>query len=147
MIAKKAASPTMPVSKKSRANATVPTTTADPKNEMKKILADLTKNPYLTPTIQTQIAGFKKEMLKQIDAGMNKETLKKKIMWQIQIMKKQGLKENASGGATSSGSVASIANPGGPMMPMIKRMPPGQSFFAPYQVSKPKRSKKKAKKR
>jgi len=62
-------------------------------------------------------------------------------------VKAQNIKETASGGATSAGSVASVANPGGPMMPMIKRMPPGQSFFAPYSMPKSKKPKKKAKKR
>lgn len=41
------------------------------------------------------------------------------------------LQENGTSGGTTSGSIASIPNAGGPMMPMIRRMPPGQSFFSP----------------
>jgi len=41
------------------------------------------------------------------------------------------LQENGTSGGTTSGSIASIPNAGGPMMPVIKRMPPGQSFFGP----------------
>lgn len=48
------------------------------------------------------------------------------------------LEENGTAGGTTSGAIASIANPGGPMMPMIRRMPPGQSFFAPM-AAKPKK--------
>lgn len=53
--------------------------------------------------------------------------------------------EYASGGGTSAGNVASIANPGGAMMPTIRRMPAGQSFFAPQHAGtkKPKKRTKK----
>lgn len=145
--AKKAILASEPKVKKARKDATLPDTEADPKEEMKKIVTDLTKNPYLTPVIQNVIKGFEQEMLKKIDSGMSKEELGRRIRMQIERIKRFSLKETASGGASSAGNVASIANPGGPMMPLIKRMPPGQSFFAPYTVSKPKRSKKKAKKR
>lgn len=56
------------------------------------------------------------------------------------------LLEFASGGSTSAGNVASVANPGGAMMPMIRRMPAGQSFFG-AQHAGTKKPKKKAKKR
>lgn len=53
--------------------------------------------------------------------------------------------EYASSGSTSAGNVASVANPGGAMMSMIRRMPAGQSFFAPQDAGT-KKAKKKRKK-
>ena len=54
------------------------------------------------------------------------------------------LLEYASGGSTSAGNIASIPNAGGAMMPVIKRMPAGQSFFGPAMgaVKKPKKKAK-----
>jgi hypothetical protein len=52
--------------------------------------------------------------------------------------------ETASGGSTGAGSVASVASP---MGAVIRRMPPGQSFFAPTVVQQRKKTSKKAKKR
>jgi len=49
--------------------------------------------------------------------------------------------EYASGGSTSAGSVASLPGAGGPLMPMIRRMPAGQSFFGPAGTLPPKKSK------
>lgn len=46
-------------------------------------------------------------------------------------MKIRELFEFSSAGVTSAGSIASIPNAGGPMMPVIRRMPAGQSFFGP----------------
>ena len=60
-------------------------------------------------------------------------------------MKIKELLETSSGGSTGAGSIASVSTPlGGPMAAVIKRMPKGQSFFAP-QVVPPKKPKKKAK--
>lgn len=55
------------------------------------------------------------------------------------------IEETASSGSTSSGSIASTTSPGfgGPMMPVIKRMEPGQSFFAPAEYQKKQKKKKK----
>ena len=145
--AKKAVLIKSTVAKKPRASATVPATPVDPTDEMKKIINDLSNIPYTTPAMQHQRARFQQDMLNKIEKGIDKAELIRRITMEIQRLKYLSLKENASGGATSSGSVASVANPGGPMMPAIKRMPAGQSFFAPYQPAKPKRSKKKAKKR
>lgn len=59
-------------------------------------------------------------------------------------MKIKDLLETASAGASSSGSIASVATPlGGEMASVIKRMPPGQSFFAPAIDQKPKKKRKK----
>jgi hypothetical protein len=53
------------------------------------------------------------------------------------------LNENGSSGGTTSGSIASVATGlGGPMMPVIRRMPAGQSFFGPAGTA-PKKSRKK----
>lgn len=61
-------------------------------------------------------------------------------------MKIKELLETTSGGSTGAGSIASISSPlGGPMAAVIKRMPPGQSFFAPQVPTK--KPKKKAKRR
>jgi len=61
-------------------------------------------------------------------------------------MKIHELLENASGGSTSSGSVASYASGlGGPLMPVIRRMPAGQSFFGPAGTA-PVKIKKKTRK-
>lgn len=58
------------------------------------------------------------------------------------------LSENASGGGTSAGSIASIPNGGGgPMLGMIKRMPAGQSFFGQAGTVSPKPKKKKSSKK
>jgi len=65
-------------------------------------------------------------------------------------MKIKELLEYASGGSTSSGSIASIPGAGGPLMPMIRRMPVGQSFFGPVGTlppEKPKKRKKNSKKK
>lgn len=52
-------------------------------------------------------------------------------------MKIRELFEYASGGSTGAGGVASVASGiGGPMMPIIRRMDPGQSFFAPAEFHK-----------
>jgi len=57
-------------------------------------------------------------------------------------MKIKDLLETSSGGSTGAGSIASVSTPlGGPMAKVLKRMPPGQSFFAP-QVSQKKPKKK-----
>jgi hypothetical protein len=56
--------------------------------------------------------------------------------------------EYASGGGTSAGSIASVAGAGGPMMPVIQRMPAGQSFFGPagtLPIKDPKTKKKRSK--
>jgi hypothetical protein len=50
--------------------------------------------------------------------------------------------ENGTSGGTGSGSIANLPNAGGPMMPMIRRMPPGQSFFAPLHDRKPRKIRK-----
>ena len=58
------------------------------------------------------------------------------------------LMEYASGGGTSAGSIASVAGAGGPMMPVIRRMPAGQSFFGPagtLPIKDPKTKKKRSK--
>lgn len=65
-------------------------------------------------------------------------------------MKIRELLEYASGGSTGSGSVAGVASGvGGPMMPVIRRMAPGQSFFAPaeFQQEPAKKLRKPRKKR
>lgn len=65
------------------------------------------------------------------------------------IKKLRPLMEFASGGATSAGGIASIPNAGGPMMPIIRRMPAGQSFFGPAGTApqpKQKKHKKNTKK-
>ena len=64
------------------------------------------------------------------------------------MKKLKPLMEFASGGATSAGGIASLPNAGGPMMPIIRRMPAGQSFFGPAGTApqaKQKRVKKKSK--
>lgn len=58
------------------------------------------------------------------------------------------LLEYASCGGTSSGSIAtSTSGVGGPMMPIIKRMPVGQSFFGPAVGKSIDNKQKKRKKR
>lgn len=51
------------------------------------------------------------------------------------------LNEYASGGSTSAGNIASVPNAGN--MPLIRRMPAGQSFFAPQPVKKRRKKRKK----
>jgi hypothetical protein len=53
------------------------------------------------------------------------------------------LRENASAGSTASGSIASVPGAGGPMMAAIRRMLPGQSFFAPVETTSTNKSSKK----
>ena len=61
-------------------------------------------------------------------------------------MKIREILETASSGASSSGSIASVAAPlGGPMAAVIKRMPPGQSFFGQQPVVVHKTKKKRPK--
>lgn len=57
-------------------------------------------------------------------------------------MRIRDLLETASTSATASGNIASVSSPLGAV---IKRMPPGQSFFG-YQA-RPTKTKKKTKKR
>jgi len=59
------------------------------------------------------------------------------------ISKINALMEYASGGSTSAGSIASIPGAGGPLMPVIRRMPAGQSFFGPAGTLPPKSKTKK----
>lgn len=62
-----------------------------------------------------------------------------------QIAKLEGgntVTETTSSSTTSTGSIANIASP---MMGVIKRMPPGQSFFAPTIIQTGKKTSKKAK--
>jgi hypothetical protein len=60
--------------------------------------------------------------------------------------KSADLRENSSSGSTSSGSIASVASGlGGPMMPVIRRMPAGQSFFGPAGTVAKKAKKKRSK--
>lgn len=56
------------------------------------------------------------------------------------------LEENGTSGGTTSGSIASLPNAGGPMMPTIRRMPPGQSFFAPVAAKRKNESRIRRKK-
>lgn len=60
-------------------------------------------------------------------------------------MKIKDILESSSGGSTSSGSIASLPGAGGPMMPIISRMKPGESFFAPAQYQKKEKKKKSSK--
>jgi hypothetical protein len=56
------------------------------------------------------------------------------------------LSEYASSGASSAGAIASTATGlGGPMMPIIRRMPAGQSFFGMPVAAKKTRRKPKPK--
>lgn len=60
-------------------------------------------------------------------------------------MKIKDLLETASIGASSSGSIASVATPlGGPMSDVIRRIPPGQSFFRTELPQKPKKKRRKS---
>jgi hypothetical protein len=60
--------------------------------------------------------------------------------------KSADLREMSSAGSTSSGSIASVASGlGGPMMPVIRRMPAGQSFFGPAGTAPTKTKKKRSK--
>jgi hypothetical protein len=80
-----------------------------------------------------------------IEHNMTWKTLGIANVYRNTATKHVALFEYASGGSTSSGNVASIANPGGAMMPVIRRMPAGQSFFAPQHAGtkKPKKRTKK----
>ena len=106
---------------------------------------------------------FLKDLGKNVGYWMKEDTFNKickiliesKITWKtlginrvyrFKDTKHIALFEYASGGTTSAGNVASIANPGGAMMPMIRRMPAGQSFFGAAHAGT-KKPKKKAKKR
>lgn len=55
---------------------------------------------------------------------------------------KNKIKETTSSGSTGSGNIASVSMPLGGI---IKRMPPGQSFF--YPTAAPKKAKKRNKRR
>jgi hypothetical protein len=58
-------------------------------------------------------------------------------------MKIKELLEYASAGASSAGGMASVSSGlGGPMMPIIRRMPAGQSFFGPATGPKIKKKKR-----
>ena len=59
----------------------------------------------------------------------------------------RALLEYASGGSTSAGSIASIPGAGGPLMPMIRRMPAGQSFFGPAGTLPPEKPKSRKKRK
>lgn len=59
-----------------------------------------------------------------------------------QDKKLQEILETASGGATASGSIASVASPVGSM---IRRMPTTPNLFGYVQPSKPKKKRKKSK--
>jgi len=69
-----------------------------------------------------------------------------KINRQDVMLKLKPLLEFASGGSTSAGGIASYAGAGGPMMPVIRRMPAGQSFFGPAGTATPVKRKTKKKK-
>lgn len=144
--AKKVTTPAVATAKKSRKNATAPAAATDPTQEMKQIVNDLTKIGYQTPAIKNKMEGIQRELLAKIDAGITKDDLIDRITNELDAIKSRSVTETTSG-ATAAGNIAGLANPGGAMMPLIKRMPAGQSFFAPAAVSRPKRSKKKAKKR
>jgi hypothetical protein len=56
---------------------------------------------------------------------------------------KELLAEYASAGGTASGSIASISGgTGGPLMPVIRRMPAGQSFFGGPVIKKKRKVKR-----
>jgi len=63
------------------------------------------------------------------------------------VKKIRALMEYASGGSTSAGSIASIPGAGGPLMPMIRRMPAGQSFFGPAGTLPPEKPKSRKKRK
>jgi hypothetical protein len=101
-------------------------------------------------------------LVQQIKAAVQKELDAGNIDKVVELLKKQKeavdnslkecirletVNETASGGASGAGSIASVASP---MNAVIKRMPPGQSFFAPIQQQihrKSRKTNKSAKKR
>jgi chorismate mutase len=101
-------------------------------------------------------------LVQQIKTAIQKELDAGNIDKVVELLKKQKeavdnslkecirletVNETASGGASGAGSIASVASP---MGAVIKRMPPGQSFFAPMQQQihrKPRKTNKSAKKR
>lgn len=58
-----------------------------------------------------------------------------------EILSKNHINETSSAGSTSSGNIATVS---APMAGIIKRIPPGQSFF--YPVTTTKKAKKRNKK-
>ena len=96
-----------------------------------------TKNK-LNEALDNQLT-LAKSMLKIVKENKNNKT--------NMIKKINSLIESTSG-STTAGFIASIPGAGGPLMPMIRRMPAGQSFFGPAGTlppAKPKTKKKKTK--
>ena len=107
--------------------------------DMKKRGFDPATGNRIAETIDSNIALVRKTLHDLRENRITRATAMKKL---------QPLFEFASGGATSAGGIASLPNAGGPMMPIIRRMPAGQSFFGPAGTApqaKQKRVKKKSK--
>ena len=79
----------------------------------------------------------------EIAAQLTRKFIKKK---QDADATTESILEFATGGSSSAAGISSVSTSiGGPMMPVIRRMPRGQSFFGPA-MGEPKKSRKKSRK-
>lgn len=121
-----------------------------PADQAKKVLKNLSNQyPGIDQEAEDKIRSLARSAQSGIDSG-DVELVRKALQSQLDIInaeigkkqpKTEALNEFATGGGTSTGMGASLAAPLGAV---IRRMPPGQSFFAPAQ-QQPKKARKKAK--
>lgn len=125
-----------------------------PSEDAKKILRNLgNQYPGIDHTVEDQIRSLARSAMSGIDNN-DPNLIYKAINSQLELVnaeiakrqpKSESVYETSSSGGTSSGAIASVSAPLGAI---IKRMPPGQSFFAPMPVKKTKKTaRKKSKKR
>lgn len=122
-------------------------------DEIKKKIDDPKLDKVLTPQqkneLKKNVFKLAESRFKTLSRLLKENNITWKTLGYSRVVRDSGKKtvtliEYASGGGTSSGNIASVPNAG--MMPLIKRMPPGQSFFAPQQPQPQKKRKKKHKK-
>lgn len=125
-----------------------------PSEDARKILRNLgNQYPGIDQGVEDQLRSLARSAMSGIDNN-DDNLIYKAINSQLELVnaeiakrqpKAESMYETSSSGGTSSGAIASVSAPLGAL---IKRMPPGQSFFAPIPVKKTKKTaRKKSKKR
>jgi len=112
----------IPPAKKTRTGGKQPGQVSQTQNAKQKRAARAAAKAKLSESIDRKLAAIN-EILSIIREN--------KLSNRSRKIKIKALLEYASGGSTSAGNIGSIPGTGGPMMPVIRRMPAGQSFFGP----------------
>lgn len=121
--------------------------------DAKKILKNLSNQyPGVDQDIDTKIRSIARSAISGIDSGDN-NLVSKALNSQLELINQEIAKltpksetviETSSAGSTGAGSISSVSAPLGAI---IRRMPPGQSFFSPHVVQKRKKTKHKKSKK